>query len=58
MGIEVKIVDENGNEVPDGKVGEIVARVITSPWDIGRCPKTRPKHSRTVGFIRGTWVQG
>jgi acyl-CoA synthetase (AMP-forming)/AMP-acid ligase II len=26
MGIEVKIVDENGNEVPQGKVGEIVAR--------------------------------
>ena len=26
MGVEVKIVDEKGNEVPDGKVGEIVAR--------------------------------
>jgi acyl-CoA synthetase (AMP-forming)/AMP-acid ligase II len=26
MGIEVKIVDENDNEVPTGKVGEIVAR--------------------------------
>jgi acyl-CoA synthetase (AMP-forming)/AMP-acid ligase II len=58
--IEVKLVDDTGNEVPKGQVGQVISRPLQGA-PIARAAgyykdaKSTSKWSRTVGFTAAIW---
>jgi acyl-CoA synthetase (AMP-forming)/AMP-acid ligase II len=54
---EIRIVDESGNDVPDGEVGEIAARTPTAMAAIWRDRKQPPNAScPTAASSPATWA--
>ena len=54
-GVEMKVVDDDGNEVDQGEVGEIVIKghnVMKGYWNSPTRPRSR---SRTAGSTPATW---
>ena len=55
-GVEMKVVDDDGNEVDQGEVGEIVIKghnVMKGYWN--RADATSRGRSRTAGSTPATW---
>ena len=53
-GVEMKVVDDEGHELPHGEVGEIVIRGHNLMKGYWMRPKPRPRRSRTAGFTPAT----
>ena len=59
MGVQIAIVDDQGNEVPSGIVGEIIGKGDNISPGLPEAAKgDRRKLSRTAGSIRGIWATG
>ncbi len=55
-GVEMKVVDEDGNEVPQGEVGEIVIRGPQRDEGLLEpARRHRRRRSATAGFTPATW---
>jgi long-chain acyl-CoA synthetase len=54
-GVEMRVVDEYGEDVPQGEVGEIVIRGHNVMKGIGSGRRRQPRQSRTGGSAAATW---
>ena len=55
LNYEVRIVDENDNDVPVGEVGELIGRSEAMMIGYWQMPEETEKKLKTVGSIPATW---
>jgi len=56
LGVEIKLVDQDGNSVPRGQTGEIIIRASQGGREYWELPEDSESVLGTDGFIRATWV--
>ena len=52
--VEIRLVDEKGNEVPRGEVGQLISRPVGGA-DLGRASEYYKDRESTRDFFRGGW---